>query len=368
MSKEEKQIKDTQPPARAAQPSEDYENSPGRRLTKAREALGLTQQQVADRLHLRIPSVQAVEEDALEKGVSVIFSKGYVRLYAKLVRLEVQPLLDAYDKIHMRNNQPAKLQSFSKRVSREADDHKWNMVTIVVVLLVLGSVIGWWVQQSDSLTTSQSFVSETFDRLFSESEQANNEQDTNTAEQIKNEDILIQDTGPRIAEEDVATIIDSPATITDVGEDDSLSPSSAGLLDEPSDDSLNNAGDALESTNDMAASSLTTPAEAEQEQGDTPLTSTQIISGTTVNADGTVDMAFTFKEDSWVSVKDVNSEIIAIGVKTKGRVMEVSGLPPIQVILGVPQHVDIYFGGKDVDMSIYPKGRSANFFLSFESE
>ncbi|MFT7088249.1 MAG: cytoskeleton protein RodZ [Glaciecola sp.] len=368
MSREEKPIKNTQPLAKAEQPNDEYENSPGKQLSRAREALGLTQQQVADRLHLRMHSVQAVEEDALEKGVSVTFSKGYVRLYAKLVRLEVQPLLDAYDKIHVRNNQPAKLQSFSRRVSREADDHRWNMVTIVVVLLVLGSVIGWWVQQSDSLTTSQSFVSETFDRLFSESEQANSEQYANTAEQIKNEDILMQNTGPQIAEEDVATIIDTPATVIDVGEDESLSQSGAGSVDDSLDYSLNNTNEILESSADLEATLLTSLAEGSQELGDTSLTVAQTSNITTVNADGTVDMAFTFKDDTWVSVKDVNDEVIAIGIKTKGRVMEVSGLPPIQVVLGVPQHVDIYFGGKDIDMSIYPEGRSASFFLYVGSE
>ncbi len=381
MSKAENQVKNTQPPAKAEQPNADYENSPGKQLTKARVGLGLTQQQVADRLHLRLPSVQAVEEDALEKGVSVTFSKGYVRLYAKLVRLEAQPLLDAYDKINKLNKEPVKLQSFSRRVSREADDHKWNMVTIVVVLLVLGSVIGWWVQQSDSLTTSQSFVSETLDGLFSESDQASNDEKANTAysnsadqyefdsvEQTENENTLLQNTGPEIAEEDAGNFVDRMSSITDNSEDDELAQTESALVEEAFDDTLNAVSETLESTTDLAVTEATGLVEDNEDLDDTPLTSTQTSNGIAVNADGTVNMTFTFIEDTWVSVKDVNGEVIAVGLKTKGRVMKVSGLPPILVILGVPEQVEINFGGKDVDMSVYPTGRSANFSLSLESE
>jgi len=87
-----------------------------------------------------------------------------------------------------------------------------------------------------------------------------------------------------------------------------------------------------------------------------------------LNADGTVDVVFTFKDDCWVSVKDANKETMAYGVKTKGRVMTVSGVPPVRVILGAPQNVEIDFGGQAVDMNAYEAGRSANFQLPVTGE
>ena len=213
MSKDKKQTEVVQQATMVEKPKVDLENSPGKQLIRAREALGLTQKQVADRLHLRLNSVQAVEQDAPEEGVSVTFSKGYVRLYAKLVHLEKEPLLAAYDQIHMKEEKPAKLKSFSKRVTREAHDYRWNMVTIVVVLLVIGSVVGWWVQQSDSFKDSQAFVANTFDSLFSESENAQNaNEQTLNGESIEanitNDDVdaVRLNTGPEISEEAVAQL------------------------------------------------------------------------------------------------------------------------------------------------------------------
>jgi cytoskeleton protein RodZ len=366
MSKEDKQAKEPQLSTAVESPSSvDFEDSLGKQLAKAREGFGLTQQQVADRLHLRISSVQAVEADALEKGVSITFSKGYVRLYAKLVHLDVQPLLDAYDRIHVRNTQPAKLQSFSRRVAREADDQRWNMVTIVVVLLVIGSVIGWWVQQSDSVNSSQSIVSETFERLFSEDEQVTNGQNPNTSQgttaktdfvnDIEGEEIARQNTGPAIPEEDVSSLTEIPSALNAIDEETQASTYPSTAIVDSLDDSINigNETDAIRGVDGINTGLLT---------------GSQTINGFVVNADGTVNMTFSFNDDCWVSVKDVNDEVIAIGVKKKGRIMQVSALPPISIILGAPRSVVIDFGGQDVDMSVYATGRSANFSLSVESD
>lgn len=351
----------------------DYESSPGQQLKKAREALGLSLQQVADSLHLRVPSVEAVEQDALEKDVSVTFSKGYVRLYAKLVHLEVQPLLEAYDELHLRDNHSAKLQSFSRRVSREADDHKWNMVTIVVVLLVLGSVIGWWVQQSDSLSTSQSFVSDTFDGLFTEDEQADGESESagdeafNTENFDKNEVAVGQstagqtvarlNTGPEIPEEDLAN---TASNVTLIDESENVTNNVLVVDDVQDAEQIND--DLLNTTAGTNQDTMTTDG-AEKAEG-ASMSSPIVISDALVNDDNSVSMAFNFKADCWVSVKDLNDEVIAIGVKKKGRLMEISGKAPIHVILCSPENVDIEFGGKDIDMSIYPAGRPANFTLT----
>lgn len=376
MSKEDNHKEVEQQPTKVNKPNVDNDNSPGKQLTRAREALGLTQKQIADRLHLRLNSVQAVEQDALEDGVSVTFNKGYVRLYAKLVHLEAEPLLEAYDQIHKPDNQPAKLQSFSRRVSREAHDHRWNMVTIVVVLLVLGSVIGWWVQQSDSFEDSQSFVAETFDSLFSEAETAQStdsegQDDADIVAAFNDVDVVRLNTGPEISEEAVAKLEEKTnELVQDIGDEeiqDSVA-QNAQIIDDDFDtlgDDINEKADAIFS------SAIDEIDESSQQGNDLANEATSLFSadsGILVNDDGTVDMAFTFLDDCWVSVKDVNGEVIAIGVKTKGRVMEVSGLPPIRVILGTAQSVEINFGGFDVDMSAYPGGQSANFSLPIEND
>ncbi len=344
----------------------DMDNSPGKQLTAAREALGLSQQQVADRLHLRINSIKAVEQDELEPTVSVTFNKGYVRLYARLVHLDVQTLLEAYDRIHVQDKTPAKLQSFSRKITRETHDHRWNMVTIVVVLLVIGSVIGWWIQQSDSLKDSQDFVSDTFDSLFTEPQSTTTELDAQKnqddfTDRTEPVDFARQDNGPLIPDltvsdsDEIKQNLDEGFTSADqsINEDDDLM---VDLTDDEQKESQRS--DSTINDNELG-------------QNDAKLNPQQsllIANGYDVNADGTVNIVFTFKDDCWVSVKDVNGEVMAIGVKDKGRVMAVSGLPPIDIILGTAKAVEINFAGKDVDMSAYPDTRTANFQLPIESE
>ncbi|MFW8592331.1 RodZ domain-containing protein [Glaciecola sp. 2405UD65-10] len=362
MSNEEKEQIEAQ-----SEPVQDT-YSPGQQLRVSREKLGLSQQQVADRLHLRLASVQAVESDSLEEGVSVTFTKGYVRLYAKLVRIDVEPLLASYDQLHARESEPAKLQSFSRRVSREAHDHRWNMVSIVVVLLVLGSIIFWWVDREGYFVDSGAKVTQAWESLVGEG----NEQEVQAPVEDKVSetptDIVKQDVGPNIPEEDVAALSsDTQSVIAD----------SADEASELASDTVDNAESTFENATDVVSSSLDNAIEEDAvEELEEPVkrNSADIVEGVftdagyRVNADGTVNVVFTFKDDCWVSVKDANGDTMAVGVKKQGRVMEVAGIAPVSVILGAPNAVEIDFGGQRIDMSVYPGGESAKFSLPVMSE
>ena len=390
-------------PAASAKESHVPTVGPGKQLAIAREAMGLSQQDVADRLHLRITSVQSVEDDALEPGVSVTFTKGYVRLYAKLVNLPAEPLLQAYDQLHAKENKPAKLQSFSRRVTREAHDHRWNMVSIVVVLLVLGSVVVWWVEREGYLKDSGKNISEVFDGFLSsdnenggegsETQSVDEEADADPQDSfstLNNDNIQRQNTGPAIPEEDVVQLNNQDAA-TDADASSITDPVSnliedgEELLNETTDDvedGINDVTDTVNAATTDAVDDITDAVDDVTETADNTATNGRIADpsrgdivegvfnedGYRVNADGTVDVTFTFKDDCWVSVKDKDGEIMAIGVKTKGRVMQVNGLPPVNIILGAPQAVEIDFGGYRVDMDVYPGGESARFSLPIESE
>lgn len=373
---EPKQAEEAQQKQHEPLQAEPSPHSPGKQLKMGRERLGLSQKQVADRLHLRLTSVEAVETDALEEGVSVTFTKGYVRLYAKLVQIDAQPLLDGYDKLHATEREPAKLQSFSRRVSREAHDHRWNMVSVVVVFLVLGSIIFWWVDREGYFQDSGRKVTEVWETLVGEESATQAVSNTNEDKQevppaLSDEDqdeLVIQDTGPQIPEEDVALLneaIEEQSTLSE-----SIDSAQAAV-----DDTVSTASDVVEETFEDTADAVSDVAAQVLEETPAPKrNSADIVEGVftdagyRVNADGTVNVVFTFKDDCWVSVKDANGDTMAYGVKTKGRVMEVEGIPPVSIILGAPTAVEIDFGGQRVDMSVYPGGESAKFSLPIVSE
>ena len=67
----------------------------GTLLKNQREALGLTQKQISDRLKLRVTLIQQIEENQFESDQVATFMRGYIRSYAKYVNLDEKVVLNA---------------------------------------------------------------------------------------------------------------------------------------------------------------------------------------------------------------------------------------------------------------------------------
>jgi cytoskeleton protein RodZ len=71
--------------------------SPGVQLRVAREALGLSIEEVADRLRLNEALVLAMEEDRFGLLGAPVFARGHLRNYAALVGAPERQVLEAFD-------------------------------------------------------------------------------------------------------------------------------------------------------------------------------------------------------------------------------------------------------------------------------
>ena len=69
----------------------------GQQLNKARTARGLTLDQVARVLHIRVDYLKALEEDKRKVLPSPVHARGFLRMYADHLGLAAQPLLDLWD-------------------------------------------------------------------------------------------------------------------------------------------------------------------------------------------------------------------------------------------------------------------------------
>jgi len=74
-------------------PAEVMAASLGRTLRDARERLGLSVADVANQTKLAIRQIEALEADDLRRLPQMPFVRGFVRSYAKILKLEPQPLL-----------------------------------------------------------------------------------------------------------------------------------------------------------------------------------------------------------------------------------------------------------------------------------
>ncbi len=73
------------------------ETGPGELLSRKREALGVTHQQVAVELHITMHYVRALEENAFEKLPGDVFVRGYIRAYAGFLKLDPQVLINVFN-------------------------------------------------------------------------------------------------------------------------------------------------------------------------------------------------------------------------------------------------------------------------------
>jgi cytoskeleton protein RodZ len=82
-------------------------DGPGPTLRRAREALGLTEQQAAEQLNLDATMVRALENDDLAALGAPVFARGHLRRYGSLLGLPEQSLLAAYERAVTRPAQPS---------------------------------------------------------------------------------------------------------------------------------------------------------------------------------------------------------------------------------------------------------------------
>lgn len=115
--------------------------TPGTLLQAAREALELSQREVADRLHLMPGYPAIIERDDYKALLHPAFARGYVKAYGKLVGVDETRLLAAFDRLRAERAAPEPKAVRSRPVQLQ---HTGLGVVVGLVLLVLLVIAVWW--------------------------------------------------------------------------------------------------------------------------------------------------------------------------------------------------------------------------------
>lgn len=316
---------------------------PGEILKQAREKQGLSLEEMAGKLHLKSVAIAKLEADDYDENISLTFTKGYLKLYAKHIGVDEERVLAAFDKQNTKNKEPAKLQSFSRRVARQASDDRLMLVTYLIVAAVIAMVVVWWWQQSGTETVSTVISSGTDDQQIEDAKPVLAESQVPETGLVQN-DIHSESTNVLAESSELEMDAVVGEAVTELADDASVSEisnsSSADL--EPLDDA--------QIDSQTLENQLNADIQVPEEQGNQ-------------SALDEIQLVFTFAEDCWMNLTDANGEAIAYGVKKSGRVMTVAGVPPFEVTLGAPAVVQITYDGAPVDMSQFDAGRTAKFTL-----
>ena len=118
----------------------------GSTLRQAREALGLSLEQVQEATKIRGPYLQALEEEAFEALPAAVYVRGFLKNYAQFLGLDPQEVLALYQ-----GTQPTEAPSSATPMLDEPLDpftlRRWWPVALIPVILTAAAIAMWGYQR-----------------------------------------------------------------------------------------------------------------------------------------------------------------------------------------------------------------------------
>lgn len=121
---------------------EDDRPSIGRALQQARIAAGLTVEEVSSSTRVRIPIVHAIEDDDFSRSGGDVYARGHIRMLARAVRLEPDPIIAQYDAEHGGRPAPTPAAPLfeAERIRSEPRRPNWTAAMVAAIVAVIGFV------------------------------------------------------------------------------------------------------------------------------------------------------------------------------------------------------------------------------------
>lgn len=154
-----------------SQPQEISIDSPGAYLSARRQALGWSIGQVADQIKLAPRQVLAIECDDYLALPPMVVTRGFIRAYAKCLKMDVAPLMamvrsevvPKIDEAPLRRAIPMNFSEsrFPLMGNRNSALSKWNMGVIFLILLLLSFLLAQrmgWLPDLSKVTAAASII------------------------------------------------------------------------------------------------------------------------------------------------------------------------------------------------------------------
>jgi cytoskeleton protein RodZ len=288
---------------------QDENQSIGERLRISRESQAFSQQAIADDLHLPVRYIQWIEEGAFEKLPSLVFSRGYIRSYAKIVGIDGVSLIDIFNQQYGMSGKREPIRSVSKvqqQVKLGDPVMRWSSWIFLVAII---AVIGWWWKTQYSLAPVDEVESTV---SGSEVETPNNNMLT-------------------------LPILDDSST--DVDSETAIEPA---VGDEPqylSDAEIAKLQSTLDSASEIEVMPQN-PVESSVDEADQSSLSERLM--------------ITFNDDCWLTVKDADGQTLFKNIRKSGESLKISGKEPLSLLIGRVSAIgELSYNGNKVDLAPY---------------
>ncbi len=315
----------------------------GQQLLLAREKAGMTLEEAARALNLKIEIVEAIEESAMEKLPPVTFVQGYVRSYARLVGLPEEHLLKEFEE-----EVPHELESElrPRPPSPEGANSQSPVIKLISMLVIVLAVVVLFY-------AVYSFYIERTERIEQASQAAGD-----AAMQLPPEAPLIEQQASVTEEEPLMD--ESAAVFTPDPADPVLAAEESPVAVSPQEE-RQPVQEATESAIEEAAGE--TVAESPREvtiEEIIPVATPQPITGGDV-------LALRAEQECWAEIVDASDIQMFYGTILPGRDLQLTGQAPFEVFLGNAPAVTLSLNSINIDMTKYIRSNNiAQFKLSVE--
>jgi cytoskeleton protein RodZ len=264
------------------------------------------------------------------------------------------------------------MQSFSRKTTYQASDTRLTWLSIFIVIVLLGSLVVWWMQKTTLLSTID--VSQP------------TAEEVAAVNQTLPGDVLLTETDASQQLTEIAAngsmSIDGPIKDTDASTIDVSTGPTDNNYPQTTDTSNEDGGSAIAATTGpqtaapvgqqtVAQQTVAQQTVAQQTVVQQPVAQQPVATATSspasvntlvaVAGQSIIDVQLT--GDCWINIVDAKGKALVDGVKGAGAAVQVSGVPPFKIILGAPHVATLSLDGQMVSLADFPKGRVARLTL-----
>jgi cytoskeleton protein RodZ len=300
-------------------PAAKKSSSTGSMLREARENLGLTVADVAGQIKFAPRQIEALEADDFKSLPEAAFLRGFVRSYAKILKLDPETLL-----ANMPSAKAAAVELVPASVDvpfpSEQPNRQQNMIWLGAASLLAVLVAGFalWHYKTPLKETKQ---------LAKEQTNA-----TPVATPVETPVALPAD----------AKIVSEPLVLKSSTIEPTVHP-----VPKPRSSAATSSVHEAKTLAAARAAKTAASKPASKAASQVPATLTAADAGAGLK---TEELRLVFGEESWTEIKDKDGKIISSQVNPAGSELHVQGNPPFSMLIGHAASASLFYRGKQVDL------------------
>ncbi len=317
---------------------------PGRQLREAREAMRLTQQEVAAQMKLNLRVITSIDNDQFDKLPPSGYVRGYLRSYALLVKLDPQKVIENYNRMAV--DSPA-LQPYASQPAQQAHsgDLLVRVATWAIVLVLVGLLVMWWQSHKED---TQNALGTLENMLQGQTVEAPPEP---AAEPVP-------EAGQPAAgaEYNYPIIVHSEPEVTAARElEDSIPALTEGTEAALPEETPQIASE--EPVAETVAAEIEPAPEASTEAGISETTPPTVVSDT-------ARLYVRSPNESWIEILDSTGKKLFFNLAAPNRELDLEGIPPFKILIGNSSGVVVKYNQVDQDISAFSNEGVSRFSIN----